>query len=81
MKKEDVLRELRENKEFKDILSAASDDKERKFIKAHTENFILNFYNNVLEPLQKILENNPDALNKAVSEFESVLINSGSIGQ
>lgn len=81
MKKEDLLKELRENVTFKEILSSVSDDAERRLIRTHAENFMTQFFKNVLEPLQKIEENEPGGLNKYLSEIESALINSGSVGK
>ena len=81
MKKEELLQELREHESFKEILSNIANENERRLIKAHTENFILQFHKEVLDPLQKIIENNPDVLQKYFSEFESELINSGSMNK
>lgn len=81
MKKDELLRQLKENEAYKNILSAASSEKERRMIKVHTENFMAQFFKDVLEPIQKIVENDPEALNKYLSEFQSTLINSGSTGK
>lgn len=80
MKKEDLLKELRDNDAFKEILSSVPDDKERRAIKIHAENFMSMFFQNVLEPLQKIVENDPELLKKTLSEIQSELIKSGSTG-
>ena len=80
MKKEDLLKELRDNDAFKEILSSAPDDKERRAIKIHAENFMSMFFQNVLEPLQKIAENDPELLKKTLTEIQSELIKSGSTG-
>lgn len=81
MKKEDLLKELHEHQMFKDIMSNVKDDAERRLVKVHAENFLSTFFKNVLEPLQKIEENEPGALKKYLSEVESSLINSGSVGK
>jgi hypothetical protein len=80
MKKEDLLKELRDNDAFKEILSSVPDDKERRAIKIHAENFMSMFFQNVLEPLQKIVENDPELLKKTLTEIQSELIKSGSMG-
>lgn len=81
MKKEELLQELREHEAFKEILTSVSNENEKRLIKAHTENFILQFHKEVLEPLQKIVENNPEELHKYFSKIESELINSGSLNK
>ena len=47
-------------------------------IKAYAEDFLLKFYDSVLDPLSKAIEKDPDALNKALTKIEEDLIMSGS---
>lgn len=79
MKKEDYLKSLRQNEVFKKTLSQATSDKERQAIKAYTEDFLINFYNNVIGPLQTAIEKDPDLLNKVAAELDNQLITSGSL--
>lgn len=78
MKKDELLRHLRDNEAYKQILSSVPDEKERRAIKVHTENFMLTFLQNIMEPLQKIAENDPNIIKKSLEEFQASLINSGS---
>ena len=80
MKKEDYIKMLNENEVYKSVLGQASDSKERRMISAYAEDFIIKFFREVVDPAKKILEKDPDALNKAYLEFEKSLIsnNSGS---
>lgn len=80
LKKDEYLKLLRDNESFKSALSRTTDEKERRAIKAYTEDFFMNFYNNVFSPLARILEEDPEAINKAVLEIKNELINSGSTG-
>jgi uncharacterized protein YjgD (DUF1641 family) len=77
MKKEDFLKQLRGNDVFKELLSRASSDAERRAIKAYTEDFMMNFVSNVLEPAAKELEKDPEAMKKACLEIEKELLKSG----
>jgi hypothetical protein len=78
MKKEDYIKILNENEIYKSVLSQATDSNEKRMISAYAEDFIIKFFRNVVDPAKKILEKDPDALNKAYLEFEKSLINSGS---
>lgn len=78
MKKEDYIKILNENEIYKSVLSQAADSNEKRMISAYAEDFIIKFFRNVVDPAKKILEKDPDALNKAYLEFEKSLINSGS---
>ena len=77
MKKEEYLRMLRDNDVFKNVLSQSKDDKERRFIKAYAEDFLMSFYN-VYHHIHVETQKDPDALKKAFLEIENDLINSGS---
>lgn len=79
MKKDDYLKALRSDFVFKEVLGRASSEAERRAIKAYTEDFILNFYNTIVDPLKTAMEKDPELLNKVFSEIESGLINSGSL--
>lgn len=74
MKREDYLKLLRENENLKEIFSKSDDQKEKRAIKAYTEDFALKFYDNLLSPIMLILEKDPEALNKALTEIENELI-------
>lgn len=76
--KEEYLKLLRDDQTFKDILSKATDDAERRMIKAYTEDFYLKFYDNVFLPLNNFLNQDPESLNKTISEMNEDLIKSGS---
>jgi uncharacterized protein YjgD (DUF1641 family) len=78
MKKEDFLKQLRSNEVFKELLSRASNDAERRAIKAYTEDFMVNFVSNVLDPVTKVLEKDPEAMKKTYLEIEKDLLNSNS---
>ena len=79
LKREDYIKSLRENEVFKEILSRASSDAERRMIKAYSEEFLNQFFGNVVEPIASELKKNPDALKNAAQEIEKDLIKSGSI--
>lgn len=79
MKKDDYLKALRHDEVFKEVLSRATSETERRAIKAYTEDFIVNFYNTLIEPLNKAMEKDPDLLKKVYAEIENELINSGSL--
>jgi len=78
MKKEDYLKQLRENDVFKTVLSKATSDAERRAIKAYTEDFMVKFFNQVYEPISHALQNDPEGIKNAYLEITSELINSGS---
>lgn len=79
MKKDDYLKALRQNDVFKSVLSRATSETEKRAIKAYTEDFIVNFYNALVEPLSKAIEKDPELLKKVYEEIENGLINSGSL--
>lgn len=78
MKKQDYLKMLTENDVFKSVLKKAPNDTEKRLIKAYALDFVESFYDQVFEPFNKAIENDPDLLNKVYSELEKSLINSGS---
>lgn len=59
---------------FKELLKSAKDDTERKAIAAHTEHFVTNLYESVFAHIEKSLEQDPDAIKKALLEIDSSLI-------
>lgn len=69
MKKEECIKMLRDNDTFKSILRKAKDDKEKRHIKSYAENFIVQFYDSVYAPLQKLNEENPGAIKEALDEL------------
>lgn len=81
MKKEDYLKALRGDEVFKKVLSQATSEQERRAIKAYTEDFVINFFNNIVKPINEAMEKDPDLLKKVYDEIENGLINSGSLGQ
>lgn len=81
MKKEDYLKALRGDEVFKKVLSQATSEQERRAIKAYTEDFVINFFNNIVKPINEAMEKDPDLLKKVYDEIENGLINSGSLEQ
>lgn len=78
MKKDEMLKMLRDNETYRQVLSLATDDKERQLIKAYTEDFLLKFYRSVAEPAVAARAQDPDILNKTYQKLSEELINSGS---
>lgn len=78
MNKDDMLKQLRENKIMKHVLSMAKDDEERRRIKAHAEGFALHFYKQVYEPVAAAQKKDPEVVIKTLKDFQQSLINSGS---
>ena len=81
MKKEDYLKALRTDDAFKKVLLQATSEQERRAIKAYAEDFVINFFNNIVKPINEAMEKDPDLLKKVYDEIENGLINSGSLGQ
>ena len=77
--KEELLQQLRSNKMFKEVLAAASDEGERRAIKAHTEDFLLKFYKLMYEPMTTALEKDPDRFKNEINKMHESLIKSGSV--
>jgi hypothetical protein len=75
MKKEDYLKLLRQDETYKKCLSSVKDENERRLISAYTEDFMMKFYSNIIDPLSNVLEKDPEALKKACMEIENKLIN------
>ena len=80
-KKQELFDLLNKNEFYSKAIEHAPDDAQRRFIKAYTEDFILNFYNGVYKKINEELEKNPDALRKAVADLSEELIKSGSISK
>lgn len=78
MKKEECLNLLRDNKMFKDVLSKASNDVEKNSIKTQAEVFVMKFFEDVIEPLEVAMKNDPNSINKLFQEISDALIKSGS---
>lgn len=72
--KEEVLKQLNEDENYKSILQLSKDDTERAAIAAYTESFVAAMYQNLLGPLGKALESDPNAVNKALLELQESLI-------
>ena len=79
MTRDEYLKMFRENADMKNLLMKSTDASEKRMIKAYAEDFLLKFYDSVLDPLSKAIEKDPDALNKALTKIEEDLIMSGSI--
>lgn len=75
MKREDYLKLIKESEEMKAVLSSVNDAKDKRMVKAYTEDFFMKFYDSMFAPILSELEKDPDALNKAFSEIEKELIN------
>ena len=78
IKRDDYLKGLKENEVFAEVLKRASSDAERRIIQAYAEEFLNVFYDNVVTPISKELQKDPQGLNNAVRIVEEQLINSGS---
>ena len=78
MTREEYLKTFRDNEDMKNLLSKAPNATEKRLIKAYTEDFLLKFYDNVIAPLSKSIEKEPDVLNKTLVKIEEDLIMSGS---
>lgn len=78
IKREDYIKGLRENEIFQEVLKRASSDTERRVIKAYTEEFLNVFFNNVVEPISKEVQKDPNVIKNIAVEIEKELINSGS---
>jgi hypothetical protein len=74
MNREDFLKPLYENKDFKKILSALKDDKERRIVKGITEEFVMTFAE-VLAPLKKEIEKDPETFKNKLLEIEDTILN------
>lgn len=74
MKKEDYLKLFRDNDAIKGVLDTVKDDRERKAIRAHSEDMFLRLYDDLIKPLVEQLEKDPEGLSKAWSEIEKELI-------
>jgi hypothetical protein len=78
MTRDEYLKMLRDNETFQQVMKLSSSDAERRAIKAYTEDFMMKFYRDVFEPVEKATKNDPEALKNAYLEFEKELIKSGS---
>jgi len=75
MTREEYLKMFKENQELKAIFESAANTAEKRAIKAYTEDFVSNFYDNVFGPMLKAMEKDPDVFNKALTDLENELIN------
>jgi hypothetical protein len=74
MKKEEFLKLFRENEAIKSVLQTPKDERERKAIKAHSEDMFLRLYEDLIKPITEQLEKDPEGMSKAWSEIEKELI-------
>jgi hypothetical protein len=74
MTREEYLKLIRENDDIKDVISKATDPKEKRVIKAYTEDFLMKMYDNFLGPMMSAIEKDPDVVNKALTEIQKELI-------
>lgn len=81
MKKEEYIKLLNDDPAYKICLSKATSASEKRIISAYAEDFINKFFREVVEPTKKILEKDPEALNKAYLEVQNDLINNSSGSQ
>ena len=80
MKRDEFIKKIREDGNVKKAIGSVNDAAERRRIKAHTEAFMISFYDNVLGPLHDALQKDPEAVRNALLEIrDSLVMNSGSI--
>jgi catalase (peroxidase I) len=79
MTREEYLKLLRDNAQFKAVLQTVSDDKDRRTIKAYTEDMMMRLYE-VYAQLQKASQEDPEGFNKSVMKAQEDLIKNGSSG-
>ena len=77
--KEDALQQLRNNKMYRDVLSSATSDSERRAIKAYTEDFFLKFYRSLYDPLATSVMKDPEGFKNEINKLHESLIKSGSV--
>ena len=75
MKKEEFLKLFRENEAIISVLETAKDERERKAIRAHSEDMFMRLYDDLIKPIAEQLEKDPEGVSKAWSEIEKELIN------
>jgi hypothetical protein len=74
MKREEYLRLIRNNESIKTILDSARDEAERKAVRAHVEDILLQMFDNMILPLNDQIEKDPEGMAKAWREIEKELI-------
>lgn len=74
MDKDNILKRLREDQHYAELLGKAKDAEERDKIRAYTEGFVSSFYDSVFSHIQEAISKDPDALKKTLAELESQLI-------
>jgi hypothetical protein len=79
MTRDEYLKMFRENADMKNLLMKSTDASEKRMIKAYAEDFLLKIFDSVIDPLTKVIEKDPDVLNKVLTKEEEDLIMSGSI--
>lgn len=77
MTKEEYLNILREDPVFKTVMSRATDDVDKRRIKAYTEDFMMKFFE-VFKNVDEAKSRDPAAIAKAVSELREELLRKAS---
>jgi len=78
MDKKKLIEQLNSHPQFKTVLSLASDEKERRSIKAHTEEFLMRAYDSFYKGIAPALQKDPNTVKNAFLELEKKLINDNS---
>lgn len=79
--KKEIFDLLNKNEFYAAALKAAPDDLQRRYIKAYTEDFLLNFYEGAFKHIVEAINKDPSALRNAVGQLRDELIKSGSISK
>lgn len=81
MKKEECLKQFREDETLKTVLSQTKDEDERRRIKAYAENFLSKFYDNIYVPFEKLSREDPEVLKASIQEVLEHFNNKGQEGK
>ena len=80
MDKNEYMKQLHDNEIFKQALSMAKDDAERRIIKAYADDLMVKFYKQVFEPVNEVAKRDPEEAKKILEEVAKDLVKSGSLG-
>jgi len=73
MTREDYLKLLREDPNFRLVMDKSKDDKEKQLVTAMSEKFLMAFFD-VIEPIREAAEKDPEAFKKQLLEVEKELL-------